>query len=367
MHSKTIVVFQITTSFFFLFFLLASCQKEPQNTSIQPAFYHWQTQLKVDSTEANYLELLHTKRLYVKFFDVDWNASQQQATPKASLQITTTDTRYSYLNKLDIVPTIFITNRTFKALSATASDELSARIWDKIQRIMPDVDFKEIQFDCDWTLSTKEAYFQFLNNSKKHIPEHIALSATIRLHQYRYPQKTGIPPVDRGMLMFYNMGDLEDWEEPNSILNLEKAKPYLLGDIYPIPLDVALPIFQWGILFREGKMIKLINGLNEKRLSNRRFYQALPPIDSLYRTSRYQLKKSTYLDGYYLYEGDEIRLESVRDENLWEASHLLQKVINSDTTWLSFYHLNTSLLEAYDYNVFEKCVEILSSQDSRPE
>ena len=358
---------RITIALFFLFFFLASCQKEPQSTSIQPAFYHWKTQLKIDSIEANYLKSLHVQRLYVKFFDVDWNASQQQAVPKARLQIITGDARYSNLGKLDIIPTIFITNRTFKALSATASDELSVRIWDKIQRIMPIINFKEIQFDCDWTLSTKEAYFQFLNTSRKYIPKHINLSATIRLHQYRYPEKTGIPPVDRGMLMFYNMGDLEDWEEPNSILNIEKATPYLLGGIYPIPLDVALPIFQWGILFREGKMIKLINGLNEKRLSDTDFYRALPPVNSLYGTSRYQLKKSTYLDGYYLYEGDEIRLESIRDENLWEASHLLQKVINSDTTWLSFYHLDTPLLEAYDYNVFEKCVEILSTPDSKLE
>ena len=340
-------------------FILPSCQKETPPKIIQPAFYHWQTQLKIDSTEASYLEKLQTKRLYVKFFDVDWDANQQQAIPKASLQILKSDARYSKL-KIDIIPTIFITNQTFKQLSNEASDELSARIWDKIQRLMPNTNFKEIQFDCDWTLSTRIAYFDFLNQFKKQIPATTKLSATIRLHQYRYPEKTGVPDVDRGMLMFYNMGDLGDRNEPNSILNLEKARPYLNNSKYPIPLDIALPIFQWGVLFREGKMIKLINGLGDKRLIDSSYYKALPLVHHDHETHHYKLKKSTYLDGYYLYKGDKIRLESVSVDQLIKASERLKNVINSDTTHLSFYHLDTPILEKYDYGVFEKCAAILS-------
>lgn len=336
---------------------LSTCQK--QKATVLPAFYHWKTQLKIDSTEARYLEKTQTKRLYVKFFDVDWDVVQQQAIPKASLQIQKNGIPYANL-KLDIIPTIFITNQTFKQLSIEASDELSARIWDKIQRLVPSTDFKEIQFDCDWTLSTRVAYFDFLEQFKKQIPATSKLSVTIRLHQYRYPEKTGVPAVDRGILMFYNMGDLGDWEEANSILNLEKAKPYLQNGKYPIPLDIAMPIFQWGVLFRENKMIKLINGLGDKRLADTSFYEALPLVNHDRETPRYKLKKSTYLDGYYLYKGDEIRLESVSTQQLKKAAYLLKNVINSDTTYLSFYHLDTPLLEKYNYDIFKKCAAILS-------
>ena len=80
-------------------------------------------------------------------------------------------------------------------------------------------------------------------------------------------------------------------------------------------------------------------------------------------TRRYRLKKSTYLDGYYLYEGDLLRLEWISVEHLKKATALLRSSIHSDTVWLSFYHLDTPLLQAYDYTILQECLDILSSPD----
>ncbi|MBK8703650.1 MAG: hypothetical protein IPN33_08475 [Saprospiraceae bacterium] len=137
----------------------------------------------------------------------------------------------------------------------------------------------EIQIDCDWTEKTRDSYFYLLKKMREQLePGNCALSATIRLHQVRYFKKTGAPPVDRGMLMFYNMGDVESWEEPNSILNIKKGEPYLDGAArYPLPLDVALPAFGWGVLFREGRMIRLIYPIDEKVLADTSRFSAGGP------------------------------------------------------------------------------------------
>lgn len=297
--------------------------------------------------------------MYVKFFDVVWNQNLQEAIPTAVLQISD-EFNNSPIDSLDIIPTIFIINKVFQQCPSNQLNELAIQSWAKIKTILPSKPFQEIQFDCDWTLSTRDAYFQFLKYFGQQISTNTKLSATIRLHQYRYPEKTGIPPVNKGMLMFYNMGDLQDWEEDNSILNLEKSRPYLQNKAYSLPLDLALPLFRWGVLFREEKMIKLINGLEENRLADTTFFEHLSFENSSEGTSRHRVKKSTYLDGYYLYKDDLLRLESVTPNNLQKAAKLLQTVVNNDTTWLSFYHLDKPLLEAYDYESLEECLEILS-------
>ncbi len=77
----------------------------------------------------------------------------------------------------------------------------------------------------------------------------MVLSATIRLHQVKYFETTGVPPVKSGMLMFYNTGDLENPSEENSILNIETAELYLSGlEDYPMQLDIVLPLFSWAVV-----------------------------------------------------------------------------------------------------------------------
>ncbi len=47
----------------------------------------------------------------------------------------------------------------------------------------------------------------------------LPLSSTIRLHQIKYRERTGVPPVERGMLMFYNMGQFSADPEARAIFD----------------------------------------------------------------------------------------------------------------------------------------------------
>ena len=141
--------------------------------------------------------------------------------------------------------------------------------------------------------------------------------------------------------MFYNMGDLGDWQETNSILNLEKAATYLPeGLTYPLHLDLALPLFRWAVLFRNGQMIKLINEPEEALLNVTDKYRALT-------SNRYEVIQSTYLDGYYLYEEDQLRIESISMEQLQAAVQLIQSRFPQAAESLIWYHLDSVVLERY--------------------
>jgi hypothetical protein len=343
--------------FFFLIiflFFLSGCSKEPPR-HVVPAFYHWQTELRLTAKERRYLDDLGVQTLFVKFFDVDWDEASGQPLPLATLQIDTAN-----LGGLQIVPTVFITNRTLLNLSEQDVPTLAENIFAKTVDLaagLPAFSPKSFQFDCDWTGKTKDKFFLLIAHFKKIAAATITdLSATIRLHQLKYFDQTGVPPVDRGMLMFYNMGDLENQETANSILDLESARQYLPQSPitvhqspYPLPLDLALPLFSWGVLFRDGEMIKLINDLSEADLSDTARFVKIAP-------GRFRVKKSTYLKGYYLYEGDLLRPESMNAGQLEEAAALAGRVCARPELTVAFYHLDTSTLEMFPLEALERIV-----------
>ncbi|MCU0346315.1 MAG: hypothetical protein MUC59_05210 [Saprospiraceae bacterium] len=341
----------------FFCFAICSCGVPEQPNTIAPAFYHWQTELRLTKAERDYLNALKLKKLYVKFFDVDWDAASNQPVPLAPLVRDT-----AQLGGLDIVPCVFITNRTLLQLPMLEVDSLASRIFQKIMALSPSPP-QEIQLDCDWTPQTQAKYFALLTQFKQlqemaqHPPSTVGsrkpiLSATIRLHQYKYPEKTGVPPVDRGMLMCYNTGDVEDWGTENAILDLKTLESYLPPNAkadYPLPLDLALPAFRWGVLFRDGQMIKLLNNLGEPDLSD-------PARFKKTAQNRYEVVKSTYVSAHYLYAGDLLRLEATSPEELKLAATLLNKVKFGPAATVAFYHLDTTATQLFPK---EKMEEVL--------
>lgn len=326
---------------------LPACHPAPASKTTL-AFYYWQTQLQLSETEQDYLNQLQPKRLYIKFFDVDWDQGNQIPIPLATLDRSTS----APLDQLEIVPTIFITNRCFKQIDPKKLDWFVEKTFEKIQQLweqFPEHNLREVQFDCDWTASTTDLYFRFLEKMRQLGQIHqFETSATIRLHQITYAQKTGIPPVNRGMLMFYNTDDLQDWETPNSILHLETASFYLNNaKDYPLTLDIALPIFSWGVVFRQQKLIRLINNLNAAQLQDTAQFIQLTP-------NRFELKKSTYLNSYYLYAGDQIRTESITPTQLLDASDLLKKWLPPSDRFFTYYHLDSTTVKQYPYAQLEQ-------------
>lgn len=107
----------------------------------------------------------------------------------------------------------------------------------------------------------------------------------------------------------------------NSILDSVSLKKYLRGTVavYPLPLDVALPVFSWGVVFRGGSFFNIINSPDSSQLAdNQRFEQVSP--------TRFLSKKGTILQGIYLHPGDLIRLERPSPELITMAMGELRRL-----------------------------------------
>lgn len=288
--------------------------------------------MQLSAAEQEMLEALQVKKLYVKYLDVDQEGGQP--VPKAGIQW-----KGSAWKPYEIIPCVFITNRTF--LEGAAPEPLAERVWSYLQQANAEAGITPAayQFDCDWSPATRTAYFAFLRAMRQRVGK-AQLSATIRLHQYRYPEQTGVPPVDKGSLMYYNMGDIEDVKEPNSILNNETAADYLAGaGAYDLPLDVALPLFSWVLVYRLGELHRIINWTDATVLDTLADLEKTGP-------NRYQVQQNTYFGGHYLNAGDELRYESASQAALQQAAQQLQNLKHYSGTTL-YYHLDEALLQAY--------------------
>jgi len=349
---------QFTHFFFFIILLsvgisaLLQCHSKPPSSKISINFYHWKNQLNSSSAEDVFLKSLDSKKLYLRYFDVDWDFNQKKAIPlsvltKKNIPVTITE----------IVPTIFITNRTFLHLPLEKTDQLVENILQKINSInnsFTDLTIAEIQLDCDWTPKTKTAYFSLLKEVHAQIQKNSwQLSVTIRLHQLKFPKRTGVPPADRGVLMCYNVDDVQKWDTDNSILDSKVTSTYLSNHPdYPLPLNVALPAFKWGVLFRNGEMIKLINGLQEQEINDSDTYQQIA-------NNRYKILQPTYLHGHYLYADDQLRLEKITISQMEAvASQLATTLPTTKNRELIFYHLDTMILNQYKMEDFNKIARI---------
>ncbi len=326
-----------------LILLFFSCKNTKQR-SISPAFYHWKNSLEISTSESEYLSKFGVKKLYIRFFDVDW---QDQNT----IPLSVIEHKSKIADSIQVIPTVFITNRTMLNIEENNISALGDKIFQKINALSTSFSknvIKEIQFDCDWSPTSQYNYFNLLQFLKsKFANQGQIISATIRLHQVKYFKTTGVPPIDRGVLMFYNMDDINNKETQNSIINIEIAKQYLYNfEHYPIPLDIALPIFKWGIVFQDNKFIKIINNLDQKDLSDTTRYLKIAE-------NQFEILKSTYLKGYYLYQKDQIRLEQVSVEPLQKAADLLSPILSTNDLNIIFYHLDSTLIADYPYEVLK--------------
>ncbi len=318
------------------FVLLFGCTS-PQR-EVVTAFYFWQTKVEPSALEQAWCDSLSVQKLYVRLFDVVWegNATRPVAVHPTPADAPKHDGR-------EWVPVVFITNESLVKTPESEIGTLANRMAEKMLTLTAGWEVREWQLDCDWTVSTRSKYFSLIRLLKQHLGG--KWSATIRLHQVKYREETGVPPVDRGVLMYYNMGDLSEVSTSNSILDLEVAARYhsRLPE-YPLALDLALPLFSWGVVFRGNRPIHLLEKLNEGALSD----------TSLFANKGnhwYQFRKSTYLEGYYGYQNDSIRIESVSPEDLLKAAKALQPLLPSfplDTFSLIFYHLDERVLSGFE-------------------
>jgi hypothetical protein len=299
------------------------------------SFYHWKSEYRPTEAERKYLASLGVRKQYVRYFDVDWDGAP----------IPVGELRWGEAPDVEeLVPCVFITNRCMGQVGEAEVEALAARIYEKIREISGEAVWakvEEVQLDCDWTDGTRAIYFRLLQSLGNRLRgEGRRISATIRLDQYRYPDLRGVPPVDRGMLMCYNTGDVGEWAEENSILDVGLVSAYFSGGVrYQIPLDVALPVFRWVLVYRDNRLVRLMQGIGEANLVDEARFERTG-------TGRYVVRAGTYLEGVYLYEGDRLRVEGVRFEELEALAGIMRRGLGTGMT-VSLYHLEEGVTGRY--------------------
>lgn len=228
----------------------------------------------------------------------------------------------SFQTSKQIVPTVFITNPALLGISPDEITFLAESIHHLVQKKAEEYHLKinnEIQIDCDWTAGTREDYFKFLKELKRVSGKEI--TCTLRLHQVKDKKNTGIPPVEKVYLMCYSTSSPLEKSDKNSILDVSTLRSYLskLED-YPVrKIEVALPVYSWGIVTNHLEKHRLINALSEKDLDNPNFKRISP--------SEVEILKDGFYFGNYLNKGFTIKVEEISEEQLEEVISFLQKKI----------------------------------------
>ncbi|WCM43286.1 hypothetical protein MG290_06400 [Flavobacterium sp. CBA20B-1] len=310
--------------------IACTAKTEPVST----AFYFWRTTFALSPAEQNSLTDLQVKKLYIRYFDI--GLQNKEPIPVAPIVFNESPKKYQ------VVPVVYIKNEVF--LQTTQTDSLAEKVYHYIQQInqSADVSVNEIQFDCDWSLQSKQNYFQFLEAFKKWHPN---VTATIRLHQIKYPEKTGIPPVKNGVLMYYNMGVIGSDNE-NSIYSQKIAQKYVASlQNYKLPLNIALPVFSWGVHVRNNQITNLIGGLRVNDLTGDEFKKI--------SENRFKVLKDVVFKGRYLAKDDEIKIEAVSANQLKEMMHDIKQNSKHKPNEIIFYDLNENNLKAYENKDFK--------------
>jgi len=299
-----------------LMIFFVACQKHSDRSI---SFYYWKTRFHLNDYEKEALARNGVSTLYVRYCDIDING------PVAPVSLDSTG--------YNIVPVVFIKNRVFEKLNA---DSLAKKI---------SIKANEVQFDCDWTERTKDSYFQFLKTYKAVSKQRV--SCTIRLHQVKYPKRTGIPPVDHGVLMYYNIGNIHAGPQ-NSIYENEIAARYnaFIND-YPLTMDVALPIFSWGLKIRNGRVVQLLNKIYSAHFENDPNFRYL-------RKNWFTATNSCFKAGYYFVKGDVIKIEHVPEAELLQMAENVSQHAGKKLRNILFYDLDSTNLVQYEKDIFQK-------------
>lgn len=252
-----------TTLLMLLLLLANSCKREEVRS--RQSMYYWRTTLVWGDEECKRADSMEMQTLYLRLFDVVRDASEPSLglRPEASLRFPDKEAAVRLKGSVErIVPVVFLAPNTISQADEGKMPDLASLLLKRIDQMTEKNGLgkcQEIQIDFDWAQSNGKVYFTLLEclSDKLH-SEGRALSTTIRLHQLALQT----PPVDRGVLMCYNTGKIQQIDEPNSILTQEAVEPYLRYlKAYSLPLTLALPRFGWNVVFREGEFAFIAPGL----------------------------------------------------------------------------------------------------------
>lgn len=343
--------------FFFLMLLGLYLLRPKQQIGAQKGIYHWKTNFSKStymSDESSFLIQHQIKKVYLKMIDVDYNEAA------GIFPATKTDINYYAVSGTDdscqYVPVIYISNEVLKHLNkdnyvffANKFLTHALRIY-TYTRVLP----SEIQIDCDWTKGTKEAYFNLLLTMRKLAPQ-FTYSVTLRLFPYKYSDDLGVPPVNRVMLMLYNMENAKNYNSQNSLFNANEARKYLKRKTYPLPLDVALPVFSWTLVFRNQKFLNVYTDNIVPKISLQEYNGEPEYTLSAITQNKYLVEKTsrrTY-NNYDLKVGDMLKIESCGENELKQAKMLLNYLPLSEQSTIALFDLDLNELNKLSHEQIE--------------
>ena len=337
---------------FTLLIMLLVCSCANDELVVERGVYYWESRgSSFSDAEVEIIEKGEVSKRYLKLFEVEHD-EQLGAIPISKTNLSW----FSDFDSLNLIPCVYIQNNVFSNLKPAEIDEFAENVNFLISKKMKElisepIPYTEIQIDCDWTPSTKENYFKFLELLRK--KTNARLSCTLRLYPYKYSDKMGIPPVDRVMLMCYNLLSPRNNESKNSIFDLNEFKKYTDVVVnYPLPIDVALPKYSWNICYENKTFKGVLNGPHTGLKPH------LKKINSLWSI----LRKDTVIDNNYLRQGYRIKHESVSNETLEKLIDQLKIHTKfKDTMTVTFFQLdeeefNNTTYEELDnlYRLFSK-------------
>lgn len=314
----------IRSLLFYVLFFSTGCK---ESASFEFSVYWWKHKTDISTEQEQFIADNKIKSIYLKLFDLKWDAYNKTIIiPKTHSAIKTS---------VEVKAVIYIENDILKNYSA---DTIATIIHQQLDiAIEKDIinNINDLQIDCDWTISTREAYFELLELISQQIPN---LSATIRLHQVKYAEVTGVPPIDKGVLMIYNLESPADTSVTNSIFNYDLAIQYLEGYIkkYPLHLDIALPAFSWGVHFHHGRIKQLISDFDSNQIDSSDMVQK--------ENGYFRAKQAHFYNTYRISNRDEIRYEYPLVEDVKKMLKYLKQKLNQEETEVVFFSLNDDFL-----------------------
>ncbi len=366
---------KIALVFGIILLLFSSCHHKSHD--VIRSFCFWKTDLYFDGKSDTLVNELKLNHFYVRYFDVDWNPYKKEAQPISSIH----SISFNGANVL-FTPSIFITNDVVLKSNKTQLDTLAIRISNRIneisesyftqnattyanaiasadyekqtgdtktrieiepiiakQKLELQKNIQDILIDCDWSEKSKSNYFYLLQQIKSKFPKY-KIEATIRLWQYKYFEKSGIPPVDSGLLMCYNMNNPESRTTENSIGTNNDLEKYIVHDKYKLKLNIALPLYSWSLVFRGDKF----KGI----LSNETDFSKDETVFKKSGDNKFILQDDSRIGTMYLRNGDEIRIEKISDSEIENMiSTLTNKIKIDKTTRVTFFSFDKKYINDY--------------------
>jgi len=321
-------------------FFLASCSSTIEETSV--SVYWWKNNVEITDEMLQFKKSNNIQKVYCKVADFRFNKSRKK------IDIPLIHDKLS-LGKKDFIPVLYIENDVFKHFTEDYIFKMFLETIDRLKHKNIISKLTHIQIDCDWTLRTRDRYFQFLNKLKSSCE---VVGVTLRLHQVKYYKTTGVPDIDYGVLMIYNLSSVADFEVENSIYDYDLALSYLKDylHVYPLKIKAALPAFSWAAHFHHKRLVNILNFVTYKELLENENLTQL-------NKNRFISTKAHFINAIPITKHDIIRYEEPDIESLKQLLNFLKHEVNQDKLELIIFSLNAPFL----INNQNKYEEVLSA------